>query len=234
MYMPIHKTNGAFIYSRVSTTRQDVSIEVQVEKCIEHCNQRGIAVNQVFSDTGHSGKNLERPSLNNLLRVISTNPPQFLVVYRLDRLSRSVGQVSELVDILNSKDVQLISVCEPYINSTTSTGKLQISMLMACNQLERESIVARVKESLAFRKRNGMKYTRITPYGMHLSGNRYEECQEEQETIKIICQLYSEGASLSQITQYLNEKRVPTRKGKPWGRSSVSIIIHRRMNSTAA
>ena len=232
--MPIQKTSGAFIYSRVSTTRQDVSIEVQVEKCIEHCNLRGVAVSQVFSDTGHSGKNLERPSLKDLLRMISTNPPECLVVYRLDRLSRSVGQVSELVDILNSKGVQLISVCEPYINSTTSTGKLQISMLMACSQLEHETIVARVKESLAYRKRNGMKYTRITPYGKRLTGNRYEECQEELETIKIIRQLHAQGASLSEIVQYLNEKGVPTRKGKPWGRSSVSIIIHRSMNTTAA
>ena len=232
--MPIHKTNGAFIYSRVSTTRQDVSIEVQVEKCIEHCSQRGIAVNRLFSDTGHSGTNTDRPSLKDLLRVISTNPPEYLVVYRLDRLSRNVGQVSELVDILNSKGVQLISVCEPYINSTTSTGKLQISMLMACSQLEHETIVARVKESLAYRKRNGMKYTRITPYGKRLTGDRYEECPQELETIKIIHQLHAQGASLSQIVQYLNEKGVPTRKGKPWGRSSVSIIIHRSMNFTAA
>ena len=210
-----------------------MSIEVQAEKCTELCALRGIAANKIYSDCGYTGANLDRPSMNELITAIQTSPPSYLVVFRLDRLSRNVVELNGLVDSLNAKGVQLISVSENLDTSTTS-GRMMMSMILVMNQFERETIVARVKESLGYRKRQGQRYTGIIPYGKRLLCNRYEDSPEELETIRKIQEQRASGASLQKITDFLNRNSIPTRKGKPWGRSTVAIICNRRLNTPMA
>ena len=225
--MSIPSNSGAVIYCRASTARQETSIEVQTEKCELLCQLRELPILNSYSDFGFSGKDMDRPGFQKLLKQINENPPAYLIVYRLDRISRNVADLSGLVDLLAQKKVQLISVSENLDTSTVS-GRMMMSMILVLSQYEREIIVARVRESLDYRRRNGVRYTRITPYGKKLVGNRYEDSPEEREVIRSIHSLHVSGVSLRSIAAILDAQRVPTRNGKPWCLSTIATICRRQ------
>ena len=150
----------AAILTRVSTGNQ--SVQMQIDECKTWCEAKGIKVYKVYKEViSGSTTNDKREVLQKLIKDAKAGKFTHLVVYRLDRLGRSVKDVLEVVDILCEKQgVALVSLHEA-LDTSSSLGKFVLTVLSALNQLSREMTIARVKSGIAaHRKRNGGRWGR--------------------------------------------------------------------------
>jgi site-specific DNA recombinase len=223
----------AVTYSRVSTEDQGtngVSLAHQSEKCKLQAQLADMEIIGEIVDSGKSAKNLNRPGIQQILEMVKRKEIQAVIVYKLDRLTRSVSDLNNLIQTFLKHDVALVSVKDS-LDTKTASGRMIINLLGTISQWERESIAERTKDALGFKKSTGKKYTGITPYGFTLEGSDYVEDAKEQETIREIVRLRDEaGMSFQAIADYLNAVGVPTRKGNPWIKTSTCTIY----NSTKA
>lgn len=132
------------IYVRVSTEQQDY--DKQLELCKKHCEIHGYDIYKVYSDV-YSGKSISRPQFNELLRDMRDYKFQAIIVTKLDRIGRSLQHLLSLFDEFNRKGVQFIAVTQN-IDTTSSAGKLQMQILGAFAEFERNLISERTKEGL--------------------------------------------------------------------------------------
>ena len=132
------------IYCRQSLEKLDsLSITTQIEKCMLYIDKDNY---EVYKDEGYSGSTINRPSFQNVLELINNNKVNKLVVYRLDRLARSVSHFSNLIDIFSKHNVTFISASEN-IDLSSSSGKLMANILSCFAQFERESIQQRIRDA---------------------------------------------------------------------------------------
>lgn len=145
--------NKVAIYCRVST--QDQNVDKQEELCKRHCEIQGWDVFKVYKDV-YSGTAVSRPSFNELLEDMRHYRFNTIVVMRLDRIGRSLQHLLILFREFDAKGVQFVSITQN-IDTTTSTGKLQMQMLGAFAEFERNLISERTKEGLRFAKNVGKR-----------------------------------------------------------------------------
>lgn len=223
----------AVIYGRVSTNRQDISIEVQTEKCRLHCQLRDYALVGEFFDNGVSGKSLCRPEFTKIKEMVERKEIDVIVVYKLDRLSRNVGDLSGLVEMLNAKGITLVSISEN-VDTMSSSGRLFLNILGSMSQFERESIVGRVTDALRQLKESGRKYTRITPYGWACVEGQYVESPEEQAVLARLLDLRHKDVTYKEIVEVFNREQVPSRGGGPWSIRTVSSLYYKHFKTSKA
>jgi len=145
--------NKVAIYCRVSTQDQDV--DKQEVLCRKHCEIQGWEVYKVYKDV-YSGTSISRPSFNELLNEMRLYKFNTIVVMKLDRIGRSLQHLLALFQEFNTKGIQFVAVTQN-IDTTTSTGKLQMQMLGAFAEFERNLISERTKEGLKFAKNVGKR-----------------------------------------------------------------------------
>ncbi len=227
----------AALYVRVSTDEQSTngaSLEVQEARCRAYAKAQGWKVVEVLRDQS-SGKNLERPGVRRLLELIDGQRVQCAVVYRLDRLSRRVGDLSDLLERFEKAGIALASVSEAF-DTSTPAGRLVVNILGSVGQWEREAIVARVRDALRHRKSNGLVYG-VIPFGFHRQGKRLIEDPAEQKIIRRIFRERAKGQTLGAIAEALNRDRVRTKQGGKWWASTISAVLkndlHTRREATA-
>lgn len=141
------------IYVRVSTHDQDY--DKQIELCKRHCEHQGWEIYKIYKDI-YSGASTSRPAFNDLLRDMRQYKFNAIVCTKLDRIGRSLSHLLSLFQEFNRKGVQFIAVTQN-IDTTTSTGKLQMQMLGAFAEFERNLISERTKEGLKFAKNVGKR-----------------------------------------------------------------------------
>jgi len=141
------------IYVRVSTEQQDY--DKQLDLCKKHCEIKGYEVYKVYSDI-ISGKEILRPQFNQMLNDMRLYRFSAIVVTKLDRIGRSLQHLLSLFDELNNKGVQFIAVTQN-IDTTTSSGKLQMQIMGAFAEFERNLISERTKEGLRYAKNVGKR-----------------------------------------------------------------------------
>lgn len=216
---------NAIIYTRVSTTdKQEVSLDLQLEKCRLACKLNNYTIVGEYEDR-ESGKSFNRPELKKILAMIESRQIEVLVIYKLDRLSRNVSDMSQLVSMMNKKNVQLVSISEQ-IDTSSISGRLFLNILCSMAEFERESIANRITESLQHRKNQGKKYTRITPYGKLLRGRKYVNCHNEQKTLQEIIRLKS-NHTFKEVADLLNKAGNRTKQGKEWSLWTVKHIFYK-------
>ena len=141
------------IYVRVSTEKQDY--DKQIELCKKHCEIKDYEIYKVYSDI-ISGKSTSRPEFNQMLEDMRSYKFNAIVVTKLDRIGRSLQHLLSLFDEFNNKGVQFIAVTQN-IDTTTSAGKLQMQILAAFAEFERNLISERTKEGLSKAKNVGKR-----------------------------------------------------------------------------
>lgn len=223
----------AAIYVRVSTYEQaerGYSIQEQIKECRKYCEQKGWKVVRIYKEKGVSGKNLYRPKLQILFNHAENNEFDVIAFWKLDRLTRSLSDLCDLVDYFEEINIKISCVTEPF-DTTTPNGRFFIQMKGAVAEYERRLTLERSKIGIRARAREGKWKGGKTPYGYKYNKDteKLEINQEEANTVKQIFKLYLELGTINDVTRYLNQNQVPTRNAVKWSNTSVGNILSRKL-----
>jgi site-specific DNA recombinase len=210
----------AIIYVRVSTTGQaidGVSLEAQQAKAEAWATANGYTVAGSFSDAGISGKKTcNRPGLQSALSLVCAERGNVLIVYSLSRLARSTKDAISIADKLERSGADLVSLTEK-IDTTSAAGKMVFRMLAVLAEFERDLVSERTKAALSFKAQRGERIGEI-PFGYTLAddGVMLVSNEREQQTLLDLRALRRSGMSWQRIADALNERGIPTKKGRAW------------------
>ncbi|MBR4545882.1 MAG: recombinase family protein [Oscillibacter sp.] len=220
------------IYTRQSVNRADsISVESQAEFCKREVTD-GKNV-KTYTDKGYSGKNIDRPAFQELLRDIETGQVRRVIVYRLDRISRSVLDFANLIDVFQKHNVDFVSTMEKF-DTATPVGKAMLMIVMIFAQLERETIQQRVIDAYSSRSKRGFYMGGPIPYGFRLTDTvidgvrtkMYEPIPEEAEVVREMFELYaSPQTSLGDVARYMHQKQVKKRDGSGFSRGRIRDLL---------
>lgn len=154
------------IYARQSVDKKDsISIETQIELCRGCCDTNDDIL--VYTDKGYSGSNTERPGLKEMMRNIQAGIINKVVVYKLDRISRSLPDFVRMMEEFDKKQCDFVSRSEAF-DTSTPLGKAMIQICMIFAQLERENIIQRIRDAYSSRSKEGFYMGGRVPYGFRL------------------------------------------------------------------
>ena len=216
------------IYVRVSTEEQadnGVSLAAQRDKCESYAHLYDLTVVEVIEDRGGSGKTLARDGLQRALTMLKQGEAAALLVYKLDRLTRSVRDLGVLLDHFPAQTGKpaLLSVSEQ-VDTRTASGRMVLNILTSVAQWERETIVERTTMALRHKKATGAVYG-TTPFGFDRDGHQLIANEAEQEAIRRMRSQRAAGLSFGKIADDLNGQGIKPKRGVKWHRSSVKYVI---------
>lgn len=220
-------------YCRVSTSKQadsGASLAAQQEKIAAMCVVQGLELGEIVVDAGESAKTLGRPGLERVMQLVQAGQVSAVIVHKLDRLTRSVRDLGELLDLFKRKTVSLISISES-LDTGSAAGRLVVNIMASVSQWEREAVGERTATALQSMRANGRVYNH-TPYGFRREGGLLVELPEEQAVIQRIQFLRAEGSSLRKIAATLNGEGVTGKTGKLWAAKTVLDCL--RLNKAEA
>lgn len=201
------KLNTA-IYVRVSTEEQakeGISIDAQIERCKSYCKARGWKVFNVYTDAGHSAGSMKRPAIQQLLQEIDKNKIQNILVYKIDRFSRNLKDLINLLANFKEKGIHFTSVTEN-IDTTTAMGEAFLQMIGVFAQLERGMVKERVE--MAFDKKiNDGEVLNRAPIGYTYKKGKLIIDEDSAEIVKEIFNMWVKGISYKEISDKL---QIPT------------------------
>jgi len=222
------------IYARQSVDKKDsISIETQIEVCRNKITTADTEKTEVFSDKGFSGKStVNRPEFQRMMMEIRNKNVSKIIVYKLDRISRSLLDFINMREEFLKYNVEFISCAEDF-DTSTSTGKLMLNMLMMFAEMERETIQKRIKDNYYARGEKGFYLGGYAPFGYKkietvADGKKtytFEEDKEESIILKQIFNDYFSGKSIGDISRWLNDNKIPSRKNRPWANPSIARIL---------
>lgn len=180
---------------------------------------------EVIRDPGACSKTLDRPGMKRLLELVRGGEVGRVVVAKLDRLTRSVRDLAELVELFNKRDVALLSVAET-LDTGTAAGRMMMNVIATVAQWEREAIGERTRDALQSLKSRGL-IAGNAPYGWRSQGKRMPlvEVPGEQEVLRRIGYLRGLPKSFRAIAEALNAEGFCTRRGTPWLPQYVANIL---------
>ena len=179
-----------------------------------------------YDDGGISGGTMERPGLKQLLADIACGLIDVVVVYKVDRLTRSLGDFGRIIEQFDAAGVSFVSVTQAF-NTTTSMGRLTLNVLLSFAQFEREVTGERIRDKLAMSKAKGMWMGSVTPLGYDKGDHVLVPNPEEAETVRSIYRRYLELGSVHALCAELKEqgvrsKRWVTEKGRVIGAAVIT------------
>ncbi|WP_022698126.1 recombinase family protein [Euryhalocaulis caribicus] len=163
-----------------------------------------------YDDGGVSGGTLDRPALHRLLEDVERERVDLIVVYKVDRLTRSLSDFAKLVERLDAAGASFVSVTQSF-NTSTSMGRLTLNMLLSFAQFEREVTGERIRDKLAASKAKGMWMGGATPYGYRRDGRSLAIDPEEAIIVRALYSLYDELGSIRRVKEVADERGYRTR-----------------------
>jgi site-specific DNA recombinase len=163
-----------------------------------------------YDDGGFSGGSMERPALQRLLADIRERRIDVVVVYKVDRLTRSLADFAKLVELFDIHAVSFVSVTQAF-NTTTSMGRLTLNVLLSFAQFEREVTSERIRDKIAASKRKGLRMGGPVPLGYDVENKRLVINEQEAERVRYIFRRYLELGSLSKLLTDLRARRIHTK-----------------------
>ncbi len=238
------KTLRCAIYTRVSTTdnleKDFTSLDSQRESAESYIasqkSEGWIPLSDTYNDAGFTGANTERPALQKLIADIKMSKIDCVIVYKVDRLSRSLLDFTQLLEFFDENKVAFVSVTQ-HFNTNTSMGRLTLNILLSFAQFEREIISERTRDKMGAARKKGKWIGGVIPLGYDLDreNHRLVINPEEAKLIKEIFASYIKEKSVLKVAQLLNEQGYVTKqrnslKGKPRGglpftSNSIALII---------
>ncbi len=231
-----------FIYSRKSVyTGKGESIENQLEMCRQYIYTKfsGVAESDitVYEDEGFSAKNTQRPQFQKMLNDIKQKTPDYVVCYRLDRISRNVSDFSALIEDLNNRSISFVCIKEEF-DTSKPMGKAMMYIASVFAQLERETIAERVRDNMLMLARTGRWLGGTTPTGytsqkieeVFIDGKVKTSCKlkdnlEELTVVDILFEKFLELGSISGVSKYLIKQGIKSRSGKHYSLLGIKDIL---------
>jgi site-specific DNA recombinase len=215
-------------YVRVSTDKQaerGISLEAQAEKIRAMALVQGAELSEIIVESGESAKSLNRPGMARLLAMVDAGKVKTVIVAKLDRLTRSVKDLCELLERFERRGVALVSVAES-LDTGSAAGRLVLNIMAAVSQWEREAIGERTRDAMMHKRNQGERVGNIA-FGSRLAedGQHLEPDAAEQAALAEIWRLRSQGTTLRGIAATLNQRAFRTRRGTPWRLESVARVI---------
>jgi DNA invertase Pin-like site-specific DNA recombinase len=199
------------------------SLDAQREACLAYIeSQRHEGwrpVLTLYNDGGYSGGNMERPALKQLLADIDTRRIDTVVVYKVDRLTRSLADFAKIVERFEAAGVSFVSVTQQF-NTTTSMGRLTLNVLLSFAQFEREVTGERIRDKIAASKRKGMWMGGSVPLGYDRKDRQLVINPEEAEHVRLIFRLFLECKSVRNLESELNKRKIKRTVKSKSGRTS--------------
>src|SRR3984893_15995388 len=207
-------TTRCAIYTRKSSDegleQEFNSLDAQREACeayiVSQRHAGWVALADMYDDGGLSGGSMERPALKRLLEDIKASRVQIVVVYKVDRLTRSLSDFANIVDVLDAHDASFVSVTQQF-NTTTSMGRLTLNMLLSFAQFEREIAGERIRDKIAASKAKGMWMGGNVPLGYDVRERKLVVGEAEASTVRMIFQRYAELGSVALLKAELEAGR---------------------------
>ena len=201
----------AGLYSRVSTDIQmeGYSIEAQKEFLVSYCKMHEIEEYEFYTDGGYTGSNINRPDLNRLIEDVENNKINIVIVFKLDRLSRSQKDTLFLIEeIFNPHNCGFVSIKENF-DTNTPFGKAMVGILSVFAQLERETILERTRIGRRKRAEEGLWYgTGNLPYAYDYDFNTGILIPNEERALKVkkMIELYLQGVPMTKVAELFHMK----------------------------
>jgi site-specific DNA recombinase len=207
------------IYTRKSSDegleQEFNSLDAQREACEAYIVSRRhagwVALADMYDDGGLSGGTMERPALKRLLEDIKAGKVQTVVVYKVDRLTRSLADFAKIVDVLDAHNASFVSVTQQF-NTTTSMGRLTLNMLLSFAQFEREISGERIRDKIAASKKKGMWMGGNVPLGYDVKDRKLIINEPEAATVRVIFRRYAELGSVSLLRAELDRLGIVSKR----------------------
>ena len=230
------------VYTRKSTEEgldQDFnSLDAQREACEAYiASQAGLGwklIRTRYDDGGVSGGTMDRPALQQLLDDIKSAKIDVVVVYKIDRLTRSLMDFAKIVDVFDAKGVSFVSVTQQF-NTTTSMGRLTLNVLLSFAQFEREVTAERIRDKIAASKKKGMWMGGPWPLGFDVRDKRLVVNEAEAETVRRLFDLYLQTRSVRRLKAAADAEGIVTKRrsfangriqgGRPFSRGNLYQLL---------
>lgn len=220
------------IYTRKSTEdglEQDFnSLDAQREACaayiLSQASEGWEAVSELYDDGGWSGGTMNRPAITQLLNDVKAGKVDVIVVYKVDRLTRSLADFAKIVEILDENEASFVSVTQSF-NTTTSMGRLTLNVLLSFAQFEREVTGERIRDKVAASKKKGMWMGGGVPFGYDVVERQLVINQSESKIVRWMFKRYAAVKSVPQLVEELAAKGIKTRQ-RVWKTGKVVGGIH--------
>jgi DNA invertase Pin-like site-specific DNA recombinase len=230
------------IYTRVSTEhgldQEFNSLDAQYEAASAYIKSQAHAgwtqTRSRYDDGGYSGGSTDRPDLQKLLNDIRARKIDVIVVYKVDRLTRSLADFAKLVELFDAHAVSFVSVTQQF-NTTTSMGPLTLNVLLSFAQFEREVTSERIRDKIAASKRKGLWVGGNLACGYEMKDGKVAIVEEEAELVRSIFRRYLELGSVNELVRDLRERNIRTRTkllatgatrgGIPFGRGTLYYLL---------
>jgi site-specific DNA recombinase len=233
------------IYTRVSTDhgldQEFNSLDAQHDAAAAYIKSQAHAgwtlIRSRYDDGGYSGGSTDRPDLQRLLDDIRSRKLDVIVVYKVDRLTRSLADFAKLVELFDAHGVSFVSVTQQF-NTTTSMGRLTLNVLLSFAQFEREVTSERIRDKIAASKRKGLWVGGTLPLGYHMKNDKITVIEDEAERVRMIYRRYLELGGVNALVRDLRERNIrtksrllatgATRGGVHFGRGSLFYLLRNR------
>jgi site-specific DNA recombinase len=217
------------IYTRKSSEegleQEFNSLDAQSESCHAYITSQKAegwsAVKTTYDDGGYSGGNMDRPGLKKLMDDIQAGKIHIVVVYKIDRLTRSLMDFAKLVEIFDKHGVTFVSVTQSF-NTTTSMGRLTLNVLLSFAQFEREVTGERIRDKISASKKKGMWMGGMTPFGYDQIDKKLVVNNDDAKIVRLIFEKYLALGCVRRLKEYLDDNGIVSKirnskKGHQWG-----------------
>ena len=237
-----------FIYGRKSVlTGVGESVDNQIEMCRSYIHSKFGAGHEitVFEDEGYSARDTNRPQFIKMMESVYKTKPDYIVCYRLDRISRSVSDFSKLIEELNRLSVSFLCISEEF-DTKKPMGKAMMYIASVFSQLERETIAERVRDNMLLLAKNGRWLGGTPPYGYTAERGEYRSQsgntrkfsylkmeEKEAKTVAFIFSQYLKCGSVSAVEKQLLEGKIINRNAVPFSRLGIKGILQNPVYSAA-
>lgn len=213
------KTFRCAIYTRKSTEHglelEFNSLDAQREACEAYIKSQASlgwkVLPQPYNDPAFSGGNLDRPALKKLLKDIEAGKVDVVVVYKIDRLTRSLADFAKLVEAFDAKSISFVAVTQQF-NTTTSMGRLTLNVLLSFAQFERELSSERVRDKIAASRAKGKWTGGSVPLGYDTKDKKLVPNPTERKTVNLIFKLYLAFGNFQQLVDELDRRKIFSKK----------------------
>ncbi|MDG4591769.1 MAG: recombinase family protein [Defluviicoccus sp.] len=236
MRKPVTRKLRCAVYTRKSTEEgldmEFNSLDAQREACEAYVASQKpegwVLVPDHYDDGGFSGGTLERPALKRLLVDIEDGRVDVVVVYKIDRLSRSLMDFAKLVEVFDRRGVTFVSVTQSF-NTTTSMGRLTLNILLSFAQFEREVIGERIRDKFAASRARGMWMGGHPPLGYDVKDRKLVINETEANVVRMIFERFLKVGSATVLVRELATERVATKRGKPMDKGFLYKLLNNRV-----
>ena len=233
------------IYTRVSTDQgldqEFNSLDAQYEASSAYIRSQAHAswtlIKARYDDGGYSGGSTDRPNLQRLLDDVRSRKIDIIVVYKVDRLTRSLADFAKLVELFDAHGVSFVSVTQQF-NTTTSMGRLTLNVLLSFAQFEREVTSERIRDKIAASKRKGLWVGGPLALGYDINDDRIVVVEDEAEQVRLIYRRYLELSGVNALVRDLKARNIRTktrllstgaiRGGIPFERGTLFYLLRNR------